>query len=71
MIEKSYPYPNEGLSIITYNDSITLHINDEVVNIFHVPNAHTDGDSILHFIKNNVIHLGDVYVYNRYLFIDI
>ncbi|HLN35753.1 MAG TPA: MBL fold metallo-hydrolase [Nitrososphaeraceae archaeon] len=65
------PYPNEGLPLITYKDSITFHINDEIVNIFHVPNAHTDGDSIIHFIKNNVIHIGDVYVYNRYLFIDI
>jgi hypothetical protein len=26
----------------------------------HVPNTHTDGDSIIHFIKNNVIHIGDV-----------
>ena len=36
-----------------------------------MPNAHTDGDSIIHFINDNVIHMGDVYVYNRYLFIDI
>lgn len=37
----------------------------------HVPNAHTDEDSIKHFIKGNIIHVGDVYVYNRYRFIDI
>lgn len=36
-----------------------------------MPYAHTDGDSIIHFIKDNVIHMGDVYVYNRYRFIDI
>ena len=36
----------------------------------HQSNAHTDGDSIVHFKDANVIHTGDVYFNGLYPFID-
>jgi len=39
--------------------------------VFHVPSAHTDGDGVIHFIKANVIHSGDVVFSGLYPYIDI
>jgi glyoxylase-like metal-dependent hydrolase (beta-lactamase superfamily II) len=37
----------------------------------HVPNGHTDGDSIVHFTGSNVIHMGDIWFHHWYPFIDL
>ena len=36
-----------------------------------VENAHTDGDSIIHFTNADVFHMGDTFFNGRYRFIDI
>ena len=64
------PAPINTLPTITYNDSITFYFGDDKIDLYHLPNAHTDGDSIIYFNKRNVIHTGDVYVNGRYPFID-
>ncbi|MBN4046917.1 MBL fold metallo-hydrolase [bacterium AH-315-P13] len=63
--------PKEALPIITFNDKMSLYINDEQVKIFHVHNAHTDGDALLYFAKSNVLHTGDLYFNGRYPYIDL
>lgn len=60
-----------ALPIITFNDQLNLHINGEQVIIFHVDNAHTDGDALLYFTKSNVLHTGDTYFNARYPYIDL
>jgi glyoxylase-like metal-dependent hydrolase (beta-lactamase superfamily II) len=45
--------------------------NGEAVEIFHQPNAITDGDSIVHFRKSDVIATGDIFDTTRYPFIDV
>ncbi len=62
--------PLKALPIITYNDSITFYFNEDKIDVYHLPNAHTDGDSIIYFNKRNIIHTGDVYVNGRYPLID-
>jgi glyoxylase-like metal-dependent hydrolase (beta-lactamase superfamily II) len=47
-----------------------LYFNGEAVQMFHEPNAHTDGDSIVFFRKSDVISTGDVFVTTTYPFID-
>lgn len=70
MERKIKPLPVEALPIITFTDSISFHIKNETVQIFHFPNAHTDGDSMIYFKENNILHTGDIFVKNRYPFID-
>lgn len=60
-----------GLPVVTFNDNVTFHLNGQTVNAFHVPPAHTDGDSIVVFREVNVIHMGDVYFQTAYPFIDL
>ena len=50
---------------------MTLHLNGDVVEVVHVPPAHTDGDAIIRFTKANVIHMGDLYMNGFYPFIDV
>jgi glyoxylase-like metal-dependent hydrolase (beta-lactamase superfamily II) len=38
---------------------MTVYPNGDEIKIVHVDNRHTDGDSIVYFTKNNVIHVGD------------
>ncbi|SDB57909.1 Glyoxylase, beta-lactamase superfamily II [Flavobacteriaceae bacterium MAR_2010_188] len=63
--------PKEALPVITFNDKMHIHINGEEVDVIHVANAHTDGDSQLYFTKSNVLHTGDTYVNKSYPFIDL
>jgi cyclase len=44
--------------------------NDESVEIFPMPNAITDGDSIVHFRRSDVIVAGDIFTTTQYPFID-
>ena len=51
--------PAAALPIVTFNDSISFHVNGEEVRVFHVAPAHTDGDAIVQFVHANVVHMGD------------
>jgi cyclase len=51
--------PPAALPVITFADDVTLHVNGDDVHVIHVAPGHTDGDSIVHFTKANVIHTGD------------
>jgi cyclase len=62
--------PEPALPIVTFMTDVTFHVNGDEVHAFHVANAHTDGDAIVHFRKSNVIHLGDVFFNKLYPFID-
>ena len=65
------PASDDALPEITYQSDAAFHINGERVLIYHVPNAHTDGDSIIHFEGSNVIHTGDIFFNGFYPFIDV
>ena len=39
--------------------------------VFHVPAAHSDGDSMVHFRRSDVLVTGDVFTPGRYPVIDL
>jgi glyoxylase-like metal-dependent hydrolase (beta-lactamase superfamily II) len=63
--------PPAALPVITFTDSVTFHLNGEAIHVFHVPPAHTDGDSIVHFLGSDVVHAGDILFNGTYPFIDV
>lgn len=65
------PMPKAGLPVVTFTEDIGLHLDDEDLHVFHVPNAHTDGDSLIYFAKANVLHTGDTLFNGFYPFIDV
>jgi cyclase len=63
--------PKEAWPVITFDQSITLHFNNETIKVIHFPNGHTDGDSIIYFVESNVIHMGDHYFAGMLPFVDL
>jgi cyclase len=62
--------PKAGLPVLTFPQSLSLHLNGEDIEAVHAPHAHTDNDVILYFRKANVVHMGDVVQGPYYGFID-
>ena len=69
--EREVPASSGGaLPVITFDSTVTFHLNGDDIRAFHVEHAHTDGDAIIHFPGANVIHAGDVLFNGQYPFID-
>ena len=68
---KSEALSPAGLPVVTFSEDISFHLNGDSVQALHVPHAHTDGDSFIHFKTANVIHAGDIFFNGFYPFIDV
>jgi glyoxylase-like metal-dependent hydrolase (beta-lactamase superfamily II) len=64
------PSPEAALPVVTFTDAVTFHWNGDEIRVYHVPPAHTDGDSIVHFVRADVVHMGDVFFNGGYPFVD-
>lgn len=60
-----------ALPLVTYAERVTVHFNDEHIELIHLPTGHTDGDSVVWFRTANVIHMGDHLFVDRFPFIDV
>ena len=56
---------------MTYNDTVSFHLNGEDVRAFLAPPAHTDGNTLVYFPESDVLHLGDVFRTTSYPIIDV
>lgn len=65
------PAEKAALPIITFEHDVTVHLNGEDIRALHFPAGHTDGDAIIYFPKNNVVHMGDDFVRYGFPFIDV
>ena len=61
---------NDGLPVVTFNEEIALHLNNDIIRAVHAPHAHTDGDVMVFFETANVVHAGDVFFNGLYPLID-
>ena len=59
-------WPNDEYS----GASKDFAFNGEALLVYHVPAAHTDGDSLVHFRRSDVLATGDVFTPGRYPVID-
>jgi cyclase len=65
------PAPKVALPVITFDHDVTVHLNGEDIRALHFPAGHTDGDAIIFFPKNDVVHMGDDFVRYGFPFIDV
>ena len=64
--------PGAALPVVTFAQGVNLHLNGDEINVVHVRNAHTDGDSLVHWAKGDVLHMGDTFFHKATLpFIDL
>jgi glyoxylase-like metal-dependent hydrolase (beta-lactamase superfamily II) len=67
-------YPEEAWPTETYyipSHKMSQYINGEGIQMYHVPNAITDGDSIVFFRFSDVIVTGDIFTPGRYPMIEV
>ena len=69
--QKVPPSPAAALPVVTFSYTATLHLGGEEIHAFHVPPAHTDGDSVIHFRRADVLHAGDLFFNGMYPFVDL
>ena len=63
LVEQQPPIAFVGMPTDTFfNESKEVFFNGEAVQLFHQPNAHTDGDIVVFFRKSDVVVAGDVYI---------
>jgi cyclase len=65
------PSEKAALPVITFEHDVTVHLNGEDIRALHFPAGHTDGDAVIFFPKNNVVHMGDDFVRYGFPFIDV
>jgi len=53
--------PAAALPKVTYNGRTSWHMNGETVELIAIPQAHTDGDTLVHFPRADVLMTGDFY----------
>ncbi len=70
MQKETKKIPLENLPVITFSEDLSFYFNGEKIYVFHVHNAHTDGDAMVYFTDSNVLHTGDVFFNGKYPFID-
>lgn len=65
------PAKKETLPVVTFAESMSFHWNNDTIDVIHpASSAHTDGDAVIFFKNDNVLHTGDLYFNNMYPFID-
>jgi len=64
-------FARSGLPLVTFDDDLNVHFNDDQLAMIHLPSGHTDGDIVVWFKQANVIHMGDLYFKNRFPFVDV
>lgn len=57
--------------VVTYTESMSIYFNGEEVRAVHYPSGHTDGDTVVFFVKANVVHLGDDFFVGKFPFVDL
>lgn len=65
------PAPKGALPQVTFDESMTFHLNGHEAFVFHVEAAHTDGDSVIFFRNEDIIHTGDVLFNGMFPYIDL
>lgn len=65
------PAQQEALPVVTFSESMSLHLNGEETHLIYVEPGHTDGDGIVFFKGSNVVHTGDTFLNGRYPLVDL
>lgn len=64
-------FAESGLPVVTFKQQLSIHFNGEDIKMIHMPNGHTDGDSIIFFSQSNVVHMGDHFFKDRFPYVDL
>ena len=64
-------YDKNSLPVFTYESKMIISQGNEEIELYNFGKAHTDGDSMVLFKNNNIIHAGDAFVRYGYPYVDL
>lgn len=64
-------YDKTSLPVFTYESKMSISQGNEEIELYNFGKAHTDGDSVVVFKNNNIIHTGDAFVRYGYPYVDL
>lgn len=62
--------PEPAWPVVTFTEGVDFFLNGETIKVFKVRASHTDGDSMIHFIEPDILHMGDVFFNGLFPVID-
>jgi cyclase len=65
------PAPVEALPVVTFSQTLSLHLNGEEAQVIYLEPGHTDGDGIVFFTGSNIVHTGDAFLNGIYPLADL
>ena len=60
-LEEQHGEGSDFLPRISFGHDLKLHFNNEHAHVVHYEHAHTDGDSVIFFSNDDIVHMGDIY----------
>lgn len=60
-LEEKHGANSDYLPRISFGHDLKLHFNNEHAHVVHYARAHTDGDAVIFFNNDNIVHMGDIY----------
>ncbi|MEZ9537508.1 MBL fold metallo-hydrolase [Shewanella sp. 10N.286.51.B8] len=60
-----------ALPVVTYSTDISIHFNNDTLVIQHLGPGHTDGDSVVFWQDDNIVHMGDLFFKDRFPYVDL
>ena len=60
----------DALPVVTYENGVTIYLDNEEIQLTHLPDGHTDSDTIVYFKHANVLHTGDLFFELGFPYVD-
>ncbi|MBY5993880.1 MBL fold metallo-hydrolase [Ferrimonas balearica] len=60
----------EQWPVVTFDDGIEVHFNGQRIRVIHLGAGHTDGDALVWFEEQGVLHMGDLFFKDRFPYVD-
>jgi cyclase len=61
----------EALPNETFTDTHEIRLGGKTIRSYHLGRGHTDGDQVVLFVEDRVLHMGDLFFHQRYPNIDL
>ena len=61
----------KALPVVTYDKGISIHFNNNTLNVVHLKPGHTDGDSVVLWSDLSVVHMGDLFFKDNFPYVDL
>ena len=70
-LAKNEKLTEDALPVVTYDKGVKIFLENEEVQLTHLPSGHTDSDTIVYFKQANTLHTGDLFFEVGFPYVDL